>query len=189
MLFWSVIIDHVVWWFVHHCQFRYFFLSSMNIDQGQGADLWSIRSLFFIKRKFKQFHQYQQRKESFYPRCGLKSTSHCFAQLSETTYLDLIIFQFLEFTNKLEYHHLYNLWRNKIQEITKYKSPSSLPIFSGCVARSVAFCIAYCKSFFLFFLAMALSVLRFMASNYPIDIFKLFTLTLGRVQILNQIFF
>jgi hypothetical protein len=36
---------------------------------------------------------------------------------------------------------------------------------------------------------MALSVLRFMASNYPIDIFKLFTLTLGRVQILNQIFF
>lgn len=79
--------------------------------------------------------------------------------------------------------------KKQIQEITKYKSPSSLPIFSGCVARSVAFCIAYCKSFFLFFLAMALSVLRFMASNYPIDIFKLFTLTLGRVQILNQIFF
>ena len=38
--------------------------SSMNIDQGQGADLWSIRSLFFIKRKFKQFHQYQQNQQS-----------------------------------------------------------------------------------------------------------------------------
>ena len=62
----------------------------------------------------------------------------------------------------------------------------SLPVFSGVrVARSLDVCIIFCGSLFVllscfsyhFLLANVLSiVLRFMASDYPFGIFKLFLL-------------
>jgi hypothetical protein len=49
---------------------------------------------------------------------------------------------------------------------------------SGCsgarVSQSVVFCVVFCRSlFFLFLLAIVLSVLKFTYSNYPFCIFKL----------------
>ena len=62
---------------------------------------------------------------------------------------------------------------------------SSSPVFSGvCVAQSLVFYVMFCRSLYvvffcffgvLFLLAVVLSVLlRFMASDYPIGIFKPF---------------
>jgi hypothetical protein len=59
---------------------------------------------------------------------------------------------------------------------------SSSPVFSGvCVAQSLVFYVMFCKSLYvgffwvLFLLAVVLSVLlRFMASDYLIGIFKPF---------------
>jgi len=55
---------------------------------------------------------------------------------------------------------------------------SSPPVFSGVrVARSLVFCVVFCKSLFiLFLLAIVLSVLitRITDSGYPFCIFKLF---------------
>jgi hypothetical protein len=51
---------------------------------------------------------------------------------------------------------------------------SSPPVFSGVrVARSVVFCVVFCRSLFVL-LAIVLSVLRFTDSDYPFGIFKLF---------------
>jgi hypothetical protein len=65
------------------------------------------------------------------------------------------------------------------QEIFTYlEYPSSPPVFSGVrVARSLVLCVWFvdrCLSFCPFFLAIVLSVLRFMDSDYPFGIFKLF---------------
>ena len=50
----------------------------------------------------------------------------------------------------------------------------SPPVFSGvCVARSLVFCAVSCKSL-LVLLVIALSVLRFTASDFPYGIFKFF---------------
>ena len=55
---------------------------------------------------------------------------------------------------------------------------SSPPVFSMVrVARSVVFCVMFCISLFVL-LSIVLSVLRFTASDYPIDIFKPFLLQL-----------
>ena len=54
---------------------------------------------------------------------------------------------------------------------------SSPPVFIGnCVARSLVFCVMFCRSLFVLFpLAIVLPVLlRFTASDYPFGIFKLF---------------
>jgi hypothetical protein len=53
---------------------------------------------------------------------------------------------------------------------------SSSPVFSGVrTARYLAFCVMFCRSLFVLFrLVIVLSVLlRFTASDYPFDIFKL----------------
>jgi len=52
----------------------------------------------------------------------------------------------------------------------------SLFVFSEvCVAQSLVLCVVFCQLLFVFFpLAIVLSVLPFMASNYPFGIFKLF---------------
>jgi hypothetical protein len=52
----------------------------------------------------------------------------------------------------------------------------SLFVFSEvCVAQSLVLCVVFCQSLFVFFpLAIVLSVLPFMASDYPFGIFKLF---------------
>jgi hypothetical protein len=54
--------------------------------------------------------------------------------------------------------------------------PSSPPVFSRVrVARSLVFCVVFCRSLFvLFIFAIVLSVLRFTDSDYPFGIFKLF---------------
>ncbi len=56
---------------------------------------------------------------------------------------------------------------------------SSSPDFSGvCGARSAIFCVVFCRSLFaplfLFLLTIVVSVLRFVDSDYPFGIFKLF---------------
>ena len=67
------------------------------------------------------------------------------------------------------------------QELPTFpEHPSSLPVFSGVhVAWSLVFCVMFCRSLFVlwffFFLAIVLSVLRFMASDYPFGIFKFFS--------------
>ena len=55
------------------------------------------------------------------------------------------------------------------------KRMSSPPVFGGVrVARfSIIFCVMFCRSLF-FLLSIVLSVLRFVASDYPFGIFKLF---------------
>ena len=59
---------------------------------------------------------------------------------------------------------------------------SSLPVFSWVrVTRSLVLCVCFvdrCLSFFSFFLAIVLSVLRFTDSDYPFGIFKLFLIPL-----------
>jgi hypothetical protein len=54
-------------------------------------------------------------------------------------------------------------------------SQTKKEIFSGvCVARSLVFCVMFCRSLFvLFVLAIVLCVLRVTTSNYPFGIFKL----------------
>jgi hypothetical protein len=54
-----------------------------------------------------------------------------------------------------------------VEKGTAYPS-EALPVFSGVrVARSVVFCVVFCRSLFaLFVLAIVLSVLRFTASEY-----------------------
>ena len=55
-----------------------------------------------------------------------------------------------------------------------YRPPSWCPVL---VARSFVFCVVFCRSLFvLFLMAIVLSVLRFMDSDYPFGIFKLFLL-------------
>jgi hypothetical protein len=53
---------------------------------------------------------------------------------------------------------------------------SSIMVFSEvCVAQSLVLCVVFCQLLFVFFpLAIVLSVLPFMASDYPFGIFKLF---------------
>ena len=66
------------------------------------------------------------------------------------------------------------------ERLTLSGHPSSPPVFIGLrVARSLVFCVMFCRSLFVllsfFFLAIALSVLlRIMASDYTFDIFTLF---------------
>ena len=51
----------------------------------------------------------------------------------------------------------------------------SLPGLSGVrVARSLVFCVVFCRLLFILFLTIALSLLPFTASDYLFDIFKLF---------------
>ena len=64
--------------------------------------------------------------------------------------------------------------------LTLPKHPSATPVFSGVhVAWSLVFCVMFCRLLFVlwffFFLAIVLSVLRFMASDYPFGIFKFFS--------------
>ena len=72
------------------------------------------------------------------------------------------------------------IWRVPLVEqelLTLPEDLSSFLVFSGvCVARSLVFCVVFCRSLFvLFLLAISLSVLlRFMASDYPLGIFKVF---------------
>ena len=59
---------------------------------------------------------------------------------------------------------------------------SSSPVYSGVrVTRSLVLCVIFCRSLFLlllFLLAILLSVLRYMDSDYPFGIFKLFLLNI-----------
>ena len=64
-----------------------------------------------------------------------------------------------------------------VQELlTILNHTNSLPVFTGVqVAQSLAFCVVFCRSLFvLFFLSLYCVLLRFMASDYTFDIFKLF---------------
>ena len=56
------------------------------------------------------------------------------------------------------------------------KNVPGYAVLSGArVARSLVFCVVFCKSLFvLFLLVIRLSVLRFTDSDYPFVIFKLF---------------
>ena len=62
--------------------------------------------------------------------------------------------------------------------LTRPEHLSSPPVFSGvCVTRSLVLCIMFVDVvclFVLFLLAIVLSVLRFMDSDYPFGISKLF---------------
>jgi hypothetical protein len=53
---------------------------------------------------------------------------------------------------------------------------NSTPVLRGVrVARSLIFCVVFCRSLFvLFLLAIVLSVRRYTIFDYPFDIFKLF---------------
>jgi len=64
--------------------------------------------------------------------------------------------------------------RRKIRRIFLLKEMSLHPVFS--VSRSLVLYVVFCRSLFvLFLLAIVLSVLlRFMDSDYPFGIFKLF---------------
>jgi hypothetical protein len=56
--------------------------------------------------------------------------------------------------------------------------PSSPPVFSGVnVTRSFVFCVVFCNSLFVLFLSVIVLFvfLRFTVSDYPFDIFKLFS--------------
>ena len=53
--------------------------------------------------------------------------------------------------------------------------PEYLRLPPVIVARSLVFCVVFCRSLFvLFLLAIVLSVLRFTDFDYPFGIFKLF---------------
>jgi hypothetical protein len=73
-------------------------------------------------------------------------------------------------------------WVSHVEQelLTFLEHLSSSPVFSGVrVARSLTFCIMFCRSliplFVLFLLAIVLSVLlRLAPSDYPFGIFKLF---------------
>jgi hypothetical protein len=63
--------------------------------------------------------------------------------------------------------------------LTLVGTPAFIPDFSGIrVARCLVFCVMFCRSLFvllpLYLLAIVLSVLRIMASDYPFGIFTLF---------------
>ena len=59
-----------------------------------------------------------------------------------------------------------------------HEHPSSPPVFSGVrVSRSLIFYVVFCRSLcLLFLLAIALSVLRFTASQYPFQVSSNFSL-------------
>ena len=61
-------------------------------------------------------------------------------------------------------------------------APEFIPVFSEVrVARFLVFCLMLCRSLFAL-LAIVLSVvLRFMASDYLFDIFRLFSLAFGSI--------
>jgi len=49
------------------------------------------------------------------------------------------------------------------------------PVFSGVdVSRSLVFCVVFCRSLFVLLATMFSVLLRFTASDYPFNIFKLF---------------
>jgi len=61
---------------------------------------------------------------------------------------------------------------------------SLLPVFSGIhVARFLVFRVVFCRSLFVL-LSLALSVLRFTASDSPFGIFKLFLFVSTRLKII-----
>ena len=64
---------------------------------------------------------------------------------------------------------------------------SSQSVFSGVRAtRSLVFCVVFCRSLFaLFLLAIVLSVLKNMVSDYPFDIFKTFLSSCDKTFELN----
>jgi hypothetical protein len=75
--------------------------------------------------------------------------------------------------------------------LTLPENLSSPPVFSGiCVTQSLVLCVCIVdRSFVLFILAIVLSVLlRFMDSDYPFDIFKLF-LRINNISKLSPFFY
>jgi len=67
----------------------------------------------------------------------------------------------------------------KLLPIVELEHLSSHPVFSGVhVARSLVFCLVFCRSLFvrfgLFLLAIVLSILQFTTFNFSFGIFKLF---------------
>ena len=75
-------------------------------------------------------------------------------------------------------HHCSNTLLIIVEQelLTLLEYLSSIMVFSEvCVAQSLVLCVVFCQLLFVFFpLAIVLSVLPFMASDYPFGIFKLF---------------
>ena len=70
--------------------------------------------------------------------------------------------------------------------LTLSEHPRPPSAFSGVgVARSLVFCVVFCRSLFFLFLAIVFSVLRFTASDYPFGIFNLFS-PLSRFSEIHQ---